>query len=81
MTYNDVDEAFECFLIHMSENLEYKEVMHDNLDLEIAMGYILTIARSAYLISCGMEDNMSELVRDIVASLKENRDEAPWEDK
>ncbi len=71
ITYNNVDEAFEHFLFHMAEELGYNEVMEDNEDLEIAMGYCLTVARSAYAMACKLEDAMTPHVMEIISSVKE----------
>ena len=72
ITYSNVDEAFECFLSYMSEELGYHEVMIDNEDLEIVMGYVLTIARSAWAHTCDLEDSMTPHILDIVNSVKED---------
>jgi hypothetical protein len=74
ITYSNVDEAFEHFLHHMSEELGYNEVMEDNEDLEIAMGYCLTIARSSYAMACNLEDAMSPHVLDIISSIQDVED-------
>lgn len=72
ITYSNVDDAFEYFLHHMSEELGYNEVMEDNEDLEIAMGYCLTVARSAYAMACNLEDSMTPHIIEIVSSVKED---------
>jgi len=72
ITYLNVDEAFENFLFYMSEDLGYREVMVENEDLEIAMGYVLTIARSAWARACNLEDAMTPHLIDIIDSIKED---------
>jgi hypothetical protein len=71
ITYSNVDEAFEHFLYHMSEELGYHEIMAENEDLEISMGYVLSFARSAYARACNLEDSMTPYVTEIVNSVKD----------
>lgn len=72
ITYSNVDEAFEVFLLYMSEDLGYREMMTDNEDLEILMGYILTVMRSAWAHSCDLEDSMTSHIIDIIKSVKQD---------
>ena len=75
LTYSNVDEAFEIFLQHMSGELGYHEVMAGNEDLELAMGYILTVTRSAFAKSCNLEDFMTPHVEQLVESVKKDNDD------
>lgn len=70
ITYQNVDDAFEGFLYDMAQGYGYAEVMQKSENLEIAMGYVLTVLRSSFAMACDLQDGMTHHVMNIVEAVK-----------
>jgi hypothetical protein len=68
--YGDTDVAFQEMIDLLAIDYEYFDNMDGNDDLQIIFGYVLTILRSTMASSCGLHDDVSDHLVDIVQTVK-----------